>query len=112
MSFAIIITQQARDEIRAASGWWAEHRSAEQAERWYDGILSALYGLDTYPESHSLARENDVFSYELRELHFGLSSHPTHRALFTIQSDAVIVLSIRHAAQRNITPADIAEQGL
>jgi hypothetical protein len=64
--------------------------------------------LPRYVPIRKLASENDEFSYELRELHYGLGLHPTHRAVFTIVSDIVVVLTIRHGAQRPLSPGDIA----
>jgi hypothetical protein len=43
----------------------------------------------------------------IRELHYGLRSKATHRAVFEILRDEVIVHSVRHLAQRDLTPDDI-----
>jgi len=55
-----------------------------------------------------LALENREFPFEVRELHYGLGSKPSHRALFTVSSDRVYVFLIRHLAQQNITPGDVS----
>jgi hypothetical protein len=55
------------------------------------------------PNGVHCAREHRKFSHEIRELHFGLGSHPTHRALFTIRPDIVVVLTIRHVAQADLS---------
>lgn len=107
MSRTVILTQPAFDDLRRNARWWAEHRSLEQAERWYDGFLAKLDFLETDAERCSLARENPEFPFELRELLFGLGSRPTHRALFTIRPSTVVVLAIRHAAQDAVTPGDL-----
>jgi hypothetical protein len=44
---------------------------------------------------------------EIRELAYGLGRKPTHRALFAIRPDAVIVYAIRHTAQADVTPDDL-----
>lgn len=41
-----------------------------------------------------------MLKLELHELHFGLRNKPTHRAVFEIRGDEVIVHSVRHLAQR------------
>ena len=107
MTYRIVVSQAAQKELRNASRWWATHRSASEAQRWYDGFLDALYHLDTLPDSYSLAYENDDFPFTIRELHYGLSSRPTHRAVFAIVEDKVVVIAIRHAAQGRIRPEDI-----
>ena len=107
MSLPVLIQPQAKQDLLAAAAWWAEHRSAEQAARWYDGFLEAIESLSDDPARHPLAPENGKFPYELRELHFGLGPRTTHRAVFTIRSEAVVVLAVRHAAQRDIVPEDL-----
>jgi plasmid stabilization system protein ParE len=41
----VIITGPAKRDIQEAHDWWAEHRSAEQAGRWYVGIRAAILSL-------------------------------------------------------------------
>jgi len=107
MSRPVILQPEAEDQLVASARWWADQRSAEQAHRWYAGFLETIETLADNPERCPLARENAAFPYELRELHYGLGSRPTHRALFTIRPDAVVVLSVRHATQRDVTPEDL-----
>jgi len=107
MSLPVLLTAGAHDDLRRNARWWAENRSAEQAGRWYDGLLRRIDSLAKDPQRCPVAPENHKFPYELRELHYGIGSRPTHRALFTIRPDAVIVLAIRHGAQRDIAPEDL-----
>ena len=107
MSRPVIITPEAERQLLENAEWWAENRSVAQAERWYDGFVSALERLGEHPEECSLARENHRFPYELRELHFGIGSHPTHRALYVIRPEGVFVVSIRHTSQQDVTPNDL-----
>jgi plasmid stabilization system protein ParE len=106
-TYSVVFTQQAARELEAIADWWAEHRSVRQAARWYDGFSTKIEGLCRDPDRHPLADESPDFPYELRELHFGLGSRPTHRAVYTIVSEFVIVITIRHVAQRAIGPDDI-----
>ena len=99
MSVPVIIEPQAKADLRHAVAWWSENRSKEQALRWYDGIRDAIDTLADHPQRCALARENPKSDNELRELHFGLGSRPTHRVIFVIDPDAVRVLAVRHAAQ-------------
>ncbi|MCH8923728.1 MAG: type II toxin-antitoxin system RelE/ParE family toxin [Planctomycetes bacterium] len=93
--------------MRDHAAWWAEHRSAEQAARWLTGFEEALESLQQKASRCGLARENDSFPFELRQLHYGLSRRPTHRAVFEIRGDEVVIHAIRHLAQADITPEDI-----
>ncbi len=101
MNKPVILTEPAFEDLRRNAEWWAKHRC------WYDGFVTTLETLDNNAERCGLARENAEFSYEVRELFYGVSSRPTHRALFTIRRDSVLVLVIRHVAQQDVTPDDL-----
>lgn len=107
MKFRVILTEPAAAAIEESAVWWARERSVEQASRWYDGIRAAIASLDEHPERCPPAAEDDQFPYDLRELHFGLGSRPTHRVVFTIVKQHVVVLADRHAAQRYLRPRDV-----
>jgi plasmid stabilization system protein ParE len=87
--------------------WWAENRSAEQAFSWLEGFERTLDSLAENPERCAVARESGAFDFIVRELHYGLSNKATQRAVFEIRGDEVIVHSIRHLAQRDLTPDDV-----
>jgi plasmid stabilization system protein ParE len=106
-AYSVVFTEQAARELETAADWWAIHRSTLQAGRWYEGFSLKIESLSKSPERLPLADEDPEFSYELRELHYGLGAISTHRALFTIVADFVVILTIRHAAQRAIRPDDI-----
>src|SRR5262245_31076210 len=107
MSFLVVITEQAEREIKSAYDWWSENRSKRQADRWYVGISKAITELSENPERHGKSRESDSFDYEIRDLLIGIGRRPTHRAVFTIRDNEVVVLTVRHTAQRDISPKDI-----
>mgnify|MGYP002725773115 CR=1 FL=1 len=84
---------------------WAKHDLSRR------DLDAKIRGLAETPHSLPVADENDEFAYEIRQLNFGLSSRPTHRAIFTIvEPDVVLVLAIRHTAQDRITPDDISKR--
>ena len=107
MTHHVVLTRRADHELEDATNWWAEHRSPDQAARWYAGFSDAIASLGENPERCPLAPENGRFAYHIRELHYGLRSRPTHRAVFTIRPDMVLVLTIRHAAQADLTEEDL-----
>jgi len=51
-----------------------------------------------------LASEDKRSTYELRQLLFG--RRRTYRAIFTVVSSRVVVLTIRHASQDEWNPGD------
>ena len=107
MSYPVIVDPRAYQQLEEAYKWWAENRSAEQAARWYNGFSARIFALRDNPEQFPLAAEDHAFPNEVRELHYGLGSRPTHRALFTTRPDMVYVFCIRHVAQKPVTPDDL-----
>lgn len=107
MTYHVIVKNRAFQDIERNSQWWAEHHSTSQALRWHEAAFDAIYKLDTFPDSHPIADENDAFAYEIRELHFGTGSRPTHRAIFTIKGDEVHVLTVRSAARDAVSTEEL-----
>ncbi|WP_428307419.1 type II toxin-antitoxin system RelE/ParE family toxin [Lacipirellula sp.] len=107
MSRLVILSDRAHADLEINCEWWAEHRSAEQAERWYNAFALEIRSLATTAEQHSKASESDRFPFELRQLNFGLGSHPTHRAVYIIRPDMILVLRIQHLSQDALTPDDL-----
>ncbi len=103
----VLITQRAQDELDSARDWWAAHRSVDQADRWYVGFVQAMLTLESSAEQHPLAPESELFPYEVRQLDYGLSRKPTHRALYTLRPDKIIVLRVRHLAQQPLSVTDV-----
>lgn len=107
MTYIVLLTKRAKEQLEGAVRWWAEHRSAATAQRWYDGFLQALLALENNPERCPIARENDAFPYEIRQLAYGLGRRVTHRAVFTIGDNTVVVFTIRHLAREGIAPDEL-----
>lgn len=105
--FRLVITEPAESDIRAAYQWWRDHRSAEQAERWYRGVYQAIQTLQERPERCPRSPESDLLPTGLRQLLFGIGSRGTHRIVFTVIETDVIVVRVRHAAQDAMTGDDV-----
>jgi len=103
----VIITGPAKRDIQGAYDWWAENRSAEQAERWYIGIYDAIQSLRNMPERCSPATETDLLAQGIRQLLFGLGRRATHRIVFTIDGNTVVVLRVRHTSQDALSLNDL-----
>jgi plasmid stabilization system protein ParE len=102
MKYDVLIASRAQHEAQANHDWWAEHRSPEQAARWYDEFLNSALTLEQNPERRALAPENGRFPYEIRQLNFGIGRKPTHRLIYTIRPKEVVILRVRHLAQQEI----------
>lgn len=108
MKYRVVYTTRSNLELQKAALWWAENRSPAQAEKWLACFQAAIAALNENPERHGRAREDEYFDVTLRELYFGLGSKPTHRAVYEIRQDQVIIHAIRHGAQRDIAPDDLS----
>ena len=87
--------------------WWSEHRSREQAKRWYRQIFLAISKLTDQADCLPVAAEAELLPTGLRELHFGLSGRATHRIIVTIVGQEVRVMRVRHVAQENLLTDDL-----
>ena len=103
----LVVTAPADRDIQEAFEWWRDHRSSDEAARWYSQIVLAIETLRKSPEGCPPARESDLHPLGLRELHFGIGRRPTHRIVFTIDGDIVVVLRVRHSARRDLTVDDL-----
>ena len=97
--FEVFVTQKADNDMQRNTDWWREHRSASEAETWYDGILAAIKSLDHNPERCPYARENEHSERELKHLLYGVSTRPTHRVIFYIEGESVIICRVLHTSQ-------------
>ena len=107
MTHRVVLTDRAHEQLEAGYRWWAENRSHTQADRWYNAFADAIESLSSNPDRHGISGEKDRFPYEIRDLYFGIGRGRTHLAVFTIRGDMVLVLAVRHLAQRDLTPEDL-----
>lgn len=105
MRYLIEISSVAEAEADSAFLRISQVTSPEQASRWYAGLLKAIESLSQMPKRCSLARENDYFTQEIRQLVYGRGRN-SYRILFTIiegdEISTVRILHIRHAAQQTL----------
>lgn len=104
----MLLTERAAREIGEAAAWWAREHSVGEAERWYQGIREAIERLAMLPRRCPRIDEQDASTYEIRELQYGHGSAPTHRVVFAIIGERVVVLTVRHLARRPLGPEDLS----
>ena len=102
MAYTVIIEKRAEEEITEASRWIAED-SPERAVLWHFEIEEAIFSLENNPRRCPVAPENNLFSYEVRQLIF-----QQYRILFTIQDEEVHVLRVWHG-RRDYARPDVEE---
>ena len=101
MQYDVVLTANAQDQLQKSYEWYVEHAS-EFAADWYNGFLDVLYSLESNPERCGLAHEGDSVSRPLREISYGLGKRRTHRAVFAVRSEQVVIYSIRHTSQGDL----------
>ncbi len=105
MSFQIEISSVAKAEADAAFLRVSQLTSVEQGKSWYADLLRAISSLSVMPNRCSLARENQYFSNEIRQLLYGRGKN-TYRILFTViesvSASSVRILHIRYGSQQPI----------
>ena len=107
MSYQVVIAEPAARDIEEAWSWWSENRSKDQADNWFTQIHSAIEPLRDRADGCPLAPETELLPTGLRQLQFGVRSRPTHRIVFTIDGTRVVILRVRHVAQRDLTIVDL-----
>lgn len=105
MTHRVLITAEARRNLRDAYHWAALHAPATAA-RWLARFETALETLSQNPARCPMAPENSLVQTEIREFLFG-RRRGAYRALFTIVGDEVRVLHVRRAARDWADAADL-----
>jgi plasmid stabilization system protein ParE len=108
MKNRIEISSGAEAEADSAFLRLSQVTSPVKASQWYSGLLQAIESLSQMPQRCPLARENEYFSQEVRQLRYGRGRN-SYRVLFTIVErqdvSTIRILHIRHASQQTIGEA-------
>ncbi len=94
--YKVILMPNAQEDIRKAFEW-LEEEDPVHAKGWIKEIQNRIIELGTLPESHATAPENGDFEYVIRQLLVGKGT--PWRVFFTVVSDQVQVLHVRHGRQ-------------
>lgn len=103
MTYHVELTRTAEGEAYEADRY-IEHRSPDNAARWYEDLFDAIQSLGEYPERCGMAPESRRFPEVIRQLLFG-----NYRVLFLVRGKTVFVLHIRHAARRRMRRREIVQ---
>ncbi|MEM8944772.1 MAG: type II toxin-antitoxin system RelE/ParE family toxin [Planctomycetota bacterium] len=112
MIYEVRLTQKANRDIHQIHDWWYEHRSPEQADRWFEEILEAFKSLRKMPERCAAAPESVKSGRNVRQLLFTIGKRNTHRIVFLIESDQVWILRVRHVAQDQLPEDSTGDDSL
>lgn len=98
MEYAVQVGARARRDVAQIAAWIAID-SPEESIRWLVGFWKAASSLRSFPARCRLAPESDPSAREIRQMLFG-----DYRILFAIDGDEVLILNVRHGAQRSLGP--------
>ncbi|MGB3656282.1 MAG: type II toxin-antitoxin system RelE/ParE family toxin [Rivularia sp. (in: cyanobacteria)] len=105
MKYRIEISSVAEGEADSAFLRLSQVISTTRASEWYSGLLQAIESLSQMPKRCPIARENNYFSQEIRQLLYGKGRN-SYRIIFVILEVqdilTVRILHIRHASQQTI----------
>ena len=107
MSFRVEFETEARRDIEKESRYLRREVGARAENRWRSQVDRFLIQLETDPHRYARAEEADDLQRDLRELIIGKKRGTTHRVLFTIRGNLVVVHRIRQAAQDRLNDDDL-----
>ncbi len=100
MTYRVLITSPAEQDLFHAINWLRQHRSSKHALKWYTKMVPAINALAEQPDRCPLAPETDLLPTGVRQQHFGLDRKATDRIVFAIVGQEVRVLRIDHVPSR------------
>lgn len=82
-------------------------KDPEAAERWFRGLIHAIYSLEELPERCPVIPEQAEFSFEIRHLVYF-----SHRIIFRVDPTAkrVIVYRVSHGSKQGLGPEEIPQK--
>lgn len=101
MAFHVDVTPQAEQDANTILEWLLSEHARDTGARWFLKLQEAIASLADFPSRCPLAPENDEVPFEMRQLLYGHKPH-IYRILFTVESDVVHVLRIRHGRRQSI----------
>lgn len=105
MTYRVILTQKAKDDLRHYFAVAARH-APQTAARWLNRFEQVLDSLSTNPDRCSLAPENDLVDQPIYQFLYGQRSG-RYRVLFTIEADRVLVLHVRRGTLDKAAEGDL-----
>jgi len=79
-------------------------KKPEAAERWFRGLVQAIYSLEDLPERCPVIPEQGEFPFEIRHLIYF-----PHRIIFRVdrQANRVVIYRVYHGSRRGLAKGDL-----
>lgn len=104
--FEVRFTRRATAAFDEALQWY-EARSLDAAHKWVAAVELALDRLERDPHRYPRAAEDGLLPAPIHQYAFGGGRKLTHRMVYAIRPDAVVVHSIRHLSQDALSLDDL-----
>jgi len=107
MIYQVKLTTYAKSEVESVYLWHKRY-DGSYADSWFRSLMNTIATLQEKPLRCSLARENDDFTEEIRQLIYGKGNN-RYRIIFMVEGDLVYILSVRHGSKSNLdfNPLDL-----
>lgn len=103
MNFRVRATRRYESDLLSTIVWIARVQGRPQeAQAWLEALEDAVDSLGRLPQRCPLAPESGARGREIRQLLFF-----SHRVLFTILPQEVVVLQVRHASREPARPEEL-----
>ena len=103
MTYRVIVTPNAEDELRAAYRYIRD-RAPGAAHTRVKGARKKIKSLAHNAERAPLAPEAVSFEDPIREVFYGSGNRGTYRILFAVLGQQVYVLHVRHGSMLPVEP--------
>lgn len=100
MTYQVKLTAYAKGEIESVYLWHKRY-DGHYADSWFRGLMNIIGTLQEKPFRCALARENDDFTEEIRQLIYGKGSN-RYRIIFIVENSFVHILSVRHGSKSSL----------
>jgi plasmid stabilization system protein ParE len=79
-------------------------KEPEAADRWFRGLVEAIYSLEDLPERCPVIPEREEFSYEIRHLVYF-----SHRIIFRVERERnrVVIYRVYHGSRQGLAEDDL-----
>lgn len=105
MTFQVVYSQNAQDEIEAAYRWIAQSAPVA-AGAWRDELILRVETLTKNPLAYPRATEGTKVVEDIRQLLFG-KRNGQYKILYTVCGNEVVVLSLRRSRRKAMAAGDL-----
>lgn len=106
MKTRVLLTANAEAQLAEAVSWYVRH-DRSVAARWQAGFGALIRRLPRIAKRASPIPESEHFPVKMQQVEFGLGRTKSHRVVFVVRPEAIVVYAIRHLAQDEFTPRDV-----